>query len=288
MNERQQAMISLLRLHVYLPMCFLFTAIGIESSGNLSIYRLLLVGFTTSFALATAFIFNDVEDATDDSIDVFTRNPVALGLISRQAGYSVAVAACLICLSLSLLLSSISRFTVILILIITFIYSWRPIRLKSRPFWDIAAHILTSALVFLAAAWSSETNIIFYPKIAFLSLIISLGVVVALLTHQLYEYENDLNSGVRTSVVVFGKRKTFITLSVITLFLVCLIITGAIQGYIPILAITLFVITSSGVLAASLLFSEPASIRSNSKRVFPWAVSAGAFVAIVSHYLSAF
>ncbi len=79
--------------------------------------------------------------------------------------------------------------------------------MKAMPFWDLFSHAIMGGLMFLSSAWSS--CILWEGHILLVCLIFSLGIALALLAHQLYDYEDDIAANTRTTVVVLGKRKAY-------------------------------------------------------------------------------
>lgn len=277
---------SLARLHVYMPICFFSTMVGLDIADNShTLVSLLTIGLANTFALVATFAFNDAEDAPDDMLARSTKNIIALGKASKGTGYLVASVAG----AIGLLLSIIAGVTVFLIilamLVTTFLYSWRPFRMKAMPFWDAFTHAIVGGLIFLSSAWSSQEGILWGNHVLPICLIFSLGTVLALLNHELYEYEDDLAANIRTTVVVLGKKKSYWIIGCISFLLVSLIINEYLSGTIPIISILSFVIVGSCLILIPIML-YPGQAISVSKRMIPWAVNTGAVVAALMWYIS--
>lgn len=277
---------SLARLHVYMPICFFSTMVGLDIADNShTLVSLLTIGLANTFALVATFAFNDAEDAPDDMLARSTKNIIALGKASKGTGYLVASVAG----AIGLLLSIIAGVTVFLIilamLVTTFLYSWRPFRMKAMPFWDAFTHAIVGGLIFLSSAWSSQEGILWGNHVLPICLIFSLGTVLALLNHELYEYEDDLAASTRTTVVVLGKKKSYWIIGCISFLLVSLIINEYLSGTIPIISILSFVIVGSCLILIPIML-YPGQAISVSKRMIPWAVNTGAVVAALMWYIS--
>jgi 4-hydroxybenzoate polyprenyltransferase len=194
--------------------------IGLDITGNsLSLISLLTIGLANTFALVATFAFNDAEDAPDDMLARSVRNVIALGNASRETGYFIAATAAIISLLLSAIAGTIVVLITLAILITSFLYSWRPVRMKAKPFWDAFTHAIVGGLIFLSPAWSTQKGIIWENHVITACLIFSLSVVLAVLNHELYEYEDDLKTNTRTTVVALGKRKAYWIVGCISLLL---------------------------------------------------------------------
>lgn len=272
---------KLFRVHVYLPLCFLVAMLGLDIMGEPhDTLKLFYLGMSTTLTLIGAFSFNDAEDALEDALSKTPRNPVSLGEISRQTAYFVFILSSITGLLIAIFIGTITALIISTVLIITFIYSWRKIRLKSKPFWDVFAHILTFGLIFLASAWSTQAGIVFNRHVLNLALIFSIGGAIALLTHQLYEYRNDTIANIKTTVSILGIKRTYFTIGLLLFGLTSLLLIelrSDVLPWKPLLAMC-------GVAISILLLSViifPSRAAHVSKRIFPWAVSAGIIVSIV-------
>jgi len=276
---------SLGRLHVYAPICFFSTVVGLDITDRLwEFAALFTIGLANTLALVATCAFNDVEDAYDDMSARTTRNVIAQGKASRGVGYLVASVAT----ALSIILAIINGVTVCLIilaiLVTTFLYSWRCVRLKSIPFLDVLAHAVTGGLIFLSSAWSSGEGVIWGDQVLPICLIFASANVFAVLIHQLYDYEDDLRANIKTTVIVLGKKATYWTVGGIFFLFTCLIMNEFRLGVFSLIAIMSFPIAAGGLILLSLVFSPERPIRI-SKRIVPWAVNTGAAAAIIMWYL---
>jgi 4-hydroxybenzoate polyprenyltransferase len=156
--------------------------------------------------------------------------------------------------------------------------------MKAMPFWDTFTHAVVGGLIFLSPAWSSQKGIIWGNHVIQICLIFSLGTVLALLNHELYEYEDDLKANTRTTVVALGKRRSYWIVGCISLLCVSLIINAYLSGIFPMLSIVSFVIVGSGLMLIPIML-YPGQTISVSKRMIPWAMNVGAFSAIITWYI---
>ena len=153
--------------------------------------------------------------------------------------------------------------------------------MKTMPFWDLSTHAIMGGLMFLSSAWSYG---IFWDGHVFsVSLIFSSGIALALLAHQLYDYEDDIAAKITTTVVVLGKRKIYWIKGCTYFLIVCLLAKENLSGFFPLKLIMSFCFVTSSVILISIIL-HPKQAFSVSKRVIPWAVNAGAVAAMLMWY----
>ena len=277
-----QNILILARLEAYMPVCFLSTMVGLNiAGGSHNLASLFIIGLANMFAMASTCAFNDAEDAPEDKLARSTRNIIALGKASKSTGYIVAVGSGIISLSLAIIAGGTVFLIIATLIVIAFLYSWRPVRLKAMPFWDLSTHAIMGGLMFLSSAWSYG---IFWDGHVFsVSLIFSSGIALALLAHQLYDYEDDIAAKITTTVVVLGKRTTYWIKGCIYFLIVCLLAKENLSGFFPFKLIMSFCFVASSVILITIIL-YPKQAFSVSKRVVPWAVNAGAIAAILMWY----
>ncbi|MBZ0107948.1 MAG: UbiA family prenyltransferase [Candidatus Scalindua rubra] len=274
----------LMRLEAYMPICFFCTMAGLQIAGGAhSLQSLLIIGLANTFVMAAACTFNDAEDATEDMLVRSTRNIIALKRISKSTGYILAGGFGIIGISLSII-AGVTVFMVISAFIVTtFLYSWRSVRMKAMPFWDLLTHAIMGGLMFLSSAWSS--GILLERHVMQICLIFSLGIVLALLAHQLYDYKNDLTTNVRTSTIVLGKRKTYYITICLYILITYLLSEECLSGFFPFVLILSFCAVAGSMIIMSIIL-YPKQAFYVSKRMIPWAVNTGAIAAIFMWYIS--
>ncbi|MBT6052830.1 MAG: UbiA family prenyltransferase [Candidatus Scalindua sp.] len=277
-----QNILILARLEAYMPVCFLSTMVGLNiAGGSHNLASLFIIGLANMFAMASTCAFNDAEDAPEDKLARSTRNIIALGKASKSTGYIVAVGSGIISLSLAIIAGGTVFLIIATLIVIAFLYSWRPVRLKAMPFWDLSTHAIMGGLMFLSSAWSY--GIFWDGHVLSVCLIFSLGICLALLAHQLYDYEDDIAAKITTTVVVLGKRTTYWIKGGIYFLIVCLLAKENLSGFFPFKLIMSFCFVASSVILITIIL-YPKQAFSVSKRVVPWAVNAGAIAAILMWY----
>jgi 4-hydroxybenzoate polyprenyltransferase len=276
----------LARLEAFLPICFFCTTVGLHiADSSHRLISLLTIGLANTFAMVATCAFNDAEDAPEDMLAHSTRNVIALGKASKGTGYLVAALAAAISLLLSIIAGTTVFLIILVFLVTTFLYSWRRVRMKAMPFGDICTHIIMGGLIFLSSAWSSQEGIIWKNHVLPICLIFSFGTALALLAHQLFDYEDDLAANIRTTVVVLGKRKTYWIKGCFYFLIVCLLTKEYLSGFFPFkLILSFFVVAVCLILLSIALYPKQAVCVS--KRMIPWAVNTGAVAATLMWYIS--
>ena len=277
------AILSLARVHAYMPMCFFSTAVGLDVANTPQRLKfLLIIGLANTFALVATFIFNNIVDVSDDMCALSPKNTIALGKVSKETAYLVAAVSC----ALSIYLSVIAGLTVFVIIlsinIIGFLYSWKPVRLKSIPFWDVFSNAVIGGLMFISSGWS--LGILFEYHLLLICLIFFLGTGASLIVHQLFDYQNDIAANVKTTVVVMGKRKSSWILGAILLLMGCLLVNACVSGVFSITLILSFCILAICLILFQTIFF-PKQTAHMSGQVVPWAINVGAGVAIFVWYV---
>ena len=278
------AILSLARVHAYMPICFFSTAVGLDVANTPEKLQFLLtIGLANTFALIATFIFNNIVDIPDDMNALSPKNTIALGKVSKESAYlAVAMAS-----ALSIYLAVITSLTVFVIIlsinIIGFLYSWKPVRLKTTPFWDVFSNAVIGGLMFLSSAWSSD--ILFEYHLLLICLIFFLGTGASLIVHQLFDYQNDIAANIKTTVVSLGKRKSCWVLMAIFFIMGCLLTNECISGVFSLTLILSFcIIAICLILFQIVLF--PKQTAHMSGRIVPWAINIGAGIAIIVWYVT--
>lgn len=153
------ALIRLTRYKEYTFFVMITSLLGAATAEGFFGWKLVGVLAANFLAVAFAFMINDIEDAPDDALDPAKakRNPLSAAELSytsaRLAAFSVACVAGLVYLFLGVW----PFVTGLSCLMIAYLYSWRRVRLKSRPIADLVAHgLMLAGLQFLTAYFSFE------------------------------------------------------------------------------------------------------------------------------------
>jgi 4-hydroxybenzoate polyprenyltransferase len=237
MNDQVRGLIQLTRWREHvtfvIPLTVLGALLAVQNAGSGLDWRLIAVTLANIFAVAYAFMINDIEDAPDDALDPARalKNPITSGRIGVRMGYN----ACRLVAVATLILYAFGGITVFIIgagtLLLSHLYSWRPVRLKAYPVTDILSHsLMLSGLLLLAGyfIYHSQPGIVWFVAAG-----ATLFSVYGQLYNQLRDYDMDKAAGLHNTAIVLGEANTrrAIYLS-IGLALACLL-AAILQGVFP-------------------------------------------------------
>lgn len=174
--------------------------LGIDHS--LFIHFLLATLFYVSFA----FSINNCFDAETDRINKNNKssNPLATGELSYSECLYFSAFLALAGIFIASFLPFNAFLTYVFMTLLALIYSAPP-RLKARPPFDIISHgLFFGVLLFLFGLFSAYGSIEGYefilPSLFFYSVFLELR-------NHIEDYWSDITSGVKTSAVLFGKKR---------------------------------------------------------------------------------
>lgn len=171
-------------------------------------WRLPAIIIANILAVAYAFMINDIEDAPDDARDPAraARNPVANGEIGRGLGYAACRTVALFTLVLYATGGLSVLLTGVLTLLLSHLYSWRPVRLKAWPVTDVVSHsLMLSGLLLLAGYFLYDAQ----PGIVWLVTIsVTLLSVYGQLYNQLRDIDMDRAAGLQNTAIMLGAVNT--------------------------------------------------------------------------------
>ncbi len=198
----------------------LFPVIFLISPANLFTYKALVVFAANLCLTAYGYMYNDLEDAVDDYHDLEKRrrNPVASGEISRAQSYVANLVLLGVGLALLAYVSRVALYLGVVFAVVGFFYSWRPLRLKSTPVWDVVSHVL-----FLGVQQLLITYVAFRPLdlfvLPFFMIIVPFSLMNEIM-HELLDFDVDKATEVSNTVQMFGGfdvRRLLVVLSVLVL-----------------------------------------------------------------------
>lgn len=170
--------------------------------------RLLSVTAANILVVAYAFMINDIEDAPDDARDAARalRNPVASGRISIQTGYNALRVVALV----TMILYAFGGTAVFIIggatLLLSHLYSWKPVRLKAWPVTDVVSHSLMLSGLLMMAGYFTYHNA---PGISwFVIAAVTLYSVYGQLYNQIRDYDMDKAAGLKNTSIILGEQNT--------------------------------------------------------------------------------
>jgi 4-hydroxybenzoate polyprenyltransferase len=211
--QRQlRGLVRLTRWKEFVPFTIPLTILGAllaASPHNIMLdWRLAAVIAANILAVAYAFMINDIEDAPDDAVDPerAARNPITTGEITRRFGY----AACRVVAALTLIMYALGGLHVLGIgiatLLLSHLYSWRPVRLKAWPITDIVSHsLMLSGLLLLAGYFIYDNS----PGVVwFVAGGATLFSVYGQLYNQLRDFDMDKQAGLHNTAIMLGETNT--------------------------------------------------------------------------------
>lgn len=216
LRDQVRGLIRLTRWREYvsfvIPLTLLGALLAARPNDLLLDWRLAAVTLANILAVAYAFMINDIEDAPDDARDPdrAARNPITMGEIGVRVGYT----ALRIVAAFTLILYAVGGLWAFVIglatLLLSHLYSWRPVRLKAWPVTDIVSHsLMLSGLLMLAGYFTYHTA----PGIVWL---VAAGVTLVSVYGQLYNQLRDLDmdkaAGLYNTAIVLGERNTRIAM----------------------------------------------------------------------------
>lgn len=209
-------LISLSRWKEHLPLAALTLLGGLIAFSVHDVtmdWRLLAVTIANFLSVTFAFMINDIEDAPDDAAHPVSaqRNPVTNGSLDLRTAWIAC--AIVVAVALGLYLASGSLIVLgigILNLLLSFLYSWKPVRLKSSSFGlDIVSHTLMLGGLLPLAGYFIYSNEV-HSAIVLMSAAATLGSTYGQLYNQVRDYDADKKAGIVNVAIRLGKRPTWV------------------------------------------------------------------------------
>lgn len=237
-QQQLRGLVRLTRWKEFIPFVIPLTLLGAilatyHHDGALD-WRLAAVTLANIAAVAYAFMINDIEDAPDDARDPARaqKNPIASGEIGRRFGYN----ACRIVAVITLILYAFGGSWVFVIgvatLLLSHLYSWRPVRLKAYPITDIVSHsLMLSGLLLLAGYFIYHDS----PGIIWLvAAAVTLFSVYGQLYNQLRDFEMDKAAGLNNTAIILGEAYTRIAIYVTIVLAALCLLAAIVQNVFPV------------------------------------------------------
>lgn len=209
MVKRLNGVWRLTRFGEYVSFVIITTLLGAAASRGSFGWILIGVVVANWLAVGFAFMINDVEDAPDDALNPakVSRNPVSAGILSPRIGRLLSFLVASIAAVLYATLGIGPFVAGLACLLLAYLYSWRPIRLKAIPIADLIAHAaMLAGLQFMAAYWAFDGGPVWLWVFPFLMVLaISL---YGQLFNELRDFDGDLKAGVTHTAHYIGPRAT--------------------------------------------------------------------------------
>ena len=167
---------------------------------------LFIIGVSIFLSTAAIYQMNNIFDCENDKDVASGKNMVACGKVTKQQAFLFGIILYILSILVVYPFSHISAMILLLInLWGCFLYSAPPIRLKTRPPFDLLSHMVFWGALFVpfGAFLGRNFNINLLPvSVFFLFLSLSFQSY-----NLLRDYEVDLSTNTRTSAVKYGKQK---------------------------------------------------------------------------------
>lgn len=207
MSDKLRGVIKLTRFNEYVWFVIVTTLVGAATAGGKFGWPLIGALLANELSVGFAFMINDVEDAADDALNPakIKRNPVSAGMLTKREANIASYATALIAAVIYATLSPAAFIVGVISLIVGWIYSWGPVRLKSKPIVDLLSHVMMLAgFQFLAGhfAFTNQLDSRWFFPFLFLVSISGYGE----LYNELRDYAGDLKAGLKHTAAVIGHR----------------------------------------------------------------------------------
>ncbi|KKQ81568.1 MAG: 4-hydroxybenzoate octaprenyltransferase [Candidatus Woesebacteria bacterium GW2011_GWA1_38_8] len=213
---------------------FLATGLRFDAGYIPQMFAVLLANL---LAVAFAFMINDVEDAPDDARDrsKAVRNPVSANYISPNLSY---IASGLVATS-SIIIFYISGqtpfFLGISTVILGFLYSWKLIRLKNIPVFDLISHgLMLAGLQFLCAYYAFVPYTGFHSAWLLPFLFVTAISIRGQFVNQIRDFECDKKAGLKNTSAVIGVKNADLLMKVFFGIAVLISMLALINNFFPI------------------------------------------------------
>lgn len=196
--------------------------------GLVLIANLLGVGFT--------YMINDIEDASDDAlvVDKSTRNPISSGTLSRRIGLLVTFCFAVLSTFFYFILGLLPFLLGIFSITIGALYSWRAIRLKRVPVFDLISHSLMVGVLQLTCAFYTFTSFTGISVSWLLPTIYVLSISIHdELFNEIRDVEIDRKVGINHTASVLGIKAASIIMNFFLLLAFIAILYSAVISLIP-------------------------------------------------------
>lgn len=176
-------------------------------------------------AVTCGFMINDIEDAPDDARDPerAARNPIASGEVPTNIGYAVYYLLTGVALILYFLSGIIILLISLVMMVLSHLYSWRPVRLKALPVVDLLSHsVLLGGFLILSGYLMYATT---PGKAWWVIASATFGSIYGQFYNQLRDFETDKAAGLLNTAILLGETRTrgvmYVTIGIA---IICLVI----------------------------------------------------------------
>ena len=196
-----ESLIALTRWKEYYGKVIFITLLGTFLVQALPFWRIIFLLSANLLSGAFTFMINDVEDAEDDALDAKKqkRNPISAKRISKRTAQVTTFTVGF----MSLIFYSFFDLRVFIYgslgLLLGFLYSYKRIRLKSKPVVDLTSHGIFLALVYFLTAISLGDTLPSFYHILWLGIPIYFLSVLGDISNEIRDYTVDRKAGLRNT-----------------------------------------------------------------------------------------
>ena len=195
--------------HIFftIPLVIIGYACGIRiEHSSVNITTLIVLIVANILAISFAFAINEIEDAEDDKKDPNRKNPVAKGNLTRKQALTSTFLAFAISLSAFSIINRQVMITGAIMLIISFFYSYKGVRLKSLPVIDLVSHSLMLSTLIALSGYLAVSNRISLATPVFLACF--LGSIYGQLYNQIRDYTEDKKAKLNNTTQILKLNRT--------------------------------------------------------------------------------
>lgn len=247
MRTVAKGLIRLTRYQEYLMFVLINTLLGFLFTNPTitidAILRLCIVLVANMLSVGFSFMINDVEDAPDDAISPqkAKRNPISAGTVSRRTGMVASLGVAVIAIGAYYPLGTLPFIGGIATIILGFLYSWKPIRLKRIPVIDLISHgLMLSGLQFLCSYFTFSPFVGFTPELMLPFIFITTISMYGELYNEIRDFTYDKIAGITHTASVIGKANTHILMYILLSFAMFTLLYSMVLRLIPLWFIALF------------------------------------------------
>ncbi|MBI4038514.1 UbiA family prenyltransferase [Candidatus Daviesbacteria bacterium] len=205
---------------VFWSVYFFICLLGIVTSGIWNVNAFLSLFYVTMPLGITIFSINDIADRKSDINN--PRKGGWQGNILKKSDipfllWSVSIITISFAVTFFLLNNFLAAILILIVPLLAYAYSFKPLRLKGRPFLDSLINAVGMLLVYLLGfSQKGQIDIFKLPLIVW---IIFLGFIAAHALSTLADYEVDKNLDYNTTSVFLGRRLTAVYCAAILIIL---------------------------------------------------------------------
>ena len=191
-----------------IPLSLFGSLLALEATGAEVDERAFAVIAANILSMSFAFVINNIVDAPDDALhpQKLRRNVISNGAMSPREGWLLAAFTAAGALLLYALSGAWALAIGGLTIILCYMYSAYPFRLKARPVTDVLCHaLMLSGLLMMTSYFAYDTD----PQAAWLVIFAAiLFSAYGQFYNQIDDYDVDKAAGLRNTVVLLGKPLT--------------------------------------------------------------------------------